>query len=105
MFHELLLKFLNLRKSNFIKPIFSTYFIENCVTGISDFGSLYKGTDFFKSSSEITIPAAWVEACLNNPSRFFEISKIFLMFGSLEIIFFIFSSFSINSDNLFVGQG
>ena len=50
------------KKSNFINPTFSTYFIEYCVTGISDFGSLYNGTISLSFLSDITIPAACVEA-------------------------------------------
>ena len=67
------------------------------MTGTSDLGSLYNGRDLFKSSSEITIPAAWVEVCLKRPSKFMEISNSFFMLGSLEIIFLILSSLSIKS--------
>ena len=77
------------KKSNFINPTFSTYFIEYCVTGISDFGSLYNGTISLSFLSEITIPAACVEACRSNPSNLLAWLNNFFISGLFFMIFFI----------------
>ena len=76
----------NPRKSNFIKPASSTYFIENCVAFVLVFWSLYKGTTLDNFSWPITTPAACVEACLWVPSILRLTSIIFEILSSLLIL-------------------
>ncbi len=56
------------RKSNFTRPIFSTQVISNCVI-VSLLLPTYKGRCSTSGVSEITMPAACVDACRVNPSR------------------------------------
>ncbi len=63
------------RKSNFTRPACSTYFIEYCVTSISERGSRYSGTSSISGRSPITTPAAWVLAWRYRPSSCSAISS------------------------------
>ena len=80
------------RKSIFNKPTDSTAFIAYWVVGIefsSEFVVLMRGTLSVKGVSEITIPAAWVLACLTEPSIFIAVSITFLESWSFIVRFFI----------------
>ncbi|OQC48633.1 MAG: hypothetical protein BWX58_01100 [Deltaproteobacteria bacterium ADurb.Bin026] len=69
------------RKSIFIKPIFSMVFMGYWVT-VSPFWPLYKGRCSVRCLFEITMPAAWVDACRERPSSTMALSKSSLIFAS-----------------------